>query len=109
MPQGPPRAGTSKLKNDRGAVGAGSDTPWAVGPAIFCLFFPKQVAAVGVLACNKGRLDDARQKGAFTFTQNVAKTFDFTTISKKKALWLQFKGSPTSLAAATDVFFSKML
>ena len=33
MPQGPPRAGTSKPKNDRGAVGAGSDTPWAVGPA----------------------------------------------------------------------------
>ena len=27
------RARTSKEKNDRGAAGGGSDTPWAVGPA----------------------------------------------------------------------------
>ena len=34
--QGPPRArGLVKEKNDRGAVGTGSDTPWAVGPANF--------------------------------------------------------------------------
>ena len=33
------RARTSKEKNDRGAVGAGSDTPWAVGLAIFPFWF----------------------------------------------------------------------
>ena len=35
VPGAASRARTSKEKNDRGAAGAGSDTPWAVGPANF--------------------------------------------------------------------------
>ena len=36
VPGAASRARTSKQKNDRGAVGGGSDTPWAVGPANLC-------------------------------------------------------------------------
>ena len=37
VPGAASRARTSKEKNDRGAVGARSDTPWAVGLANFCI------------------------------------------------------------------------
>ena len=39
VPGAASRARTSKEKNDRGAVGAGSDTPWADGPANFIYFY----------------------------------------------------------------------
>ena len=77
----------------------------ALGSFYLCLF-PRQVAAVGVLTFDKGRLGAGRGRPPSTPTQKVARTMGFTTFSKIKLPW-QLNGQPPVNAVAAAAFFSE--